>query len=254
MFSSRLLIIFAFAALTAAYPADNGPFPRPITTITETEFDDPSPWFRFPAFGNIFAPLTRLFSSFADIGPRIESDDEKFRVIVNVKDYSLSDLKVKVKGDFILVQGSHEAKQDDHDLFASQFVHTYSLPINASASDVTAKLTSDKYLIITAPLNGAGADDGKAVDREVPIVESKEAWKSEDKEDKDKKPEDVPVQASGVLPVEIDEAKGTTELPATEAEEEDRKELTTPSNREEVTVRDVPNEVNEISSSNEVQP
>lgn len=253
MLSSRLLLFIAFAALTAAYPADNGPFPRPITTITESDFDDPSPWFSFPAFKNIFAPLTRLFSSFADIGPRIESDDEKFRVIVNVKDYNLSDLKVKVKGDFILVQGSHEAKQDDHDVFASQFVHTYSLPINASASDVTAKLTSDKYLIITAPLNGA-AEEEKAVDREVPIVESKEVWKSEEKQDKDQKPEDVPVQASDVIPVELDEAKATTDLPATVADEEAKKEPTTPSDREEVTVRDIPNEVNEISSSNEIQP
>lgn len=288
MFSSRLFVFFALAALTAAYPAnDDGFFPRPITTITDTDFDDPSPWFRFPAFGNIFAPLTKLFSAFADIGPRIESDDDKFRVVVNVKDYGLSDLKVKVKGDFILVQGAHEAKQDDHDLFASQFIHTYSLPINASAADVTAKVTADKYLIITAPINGADAEKEKVVEREVPIVESTESWNNEEKVDKDKKPEDVPVKASDaapvtesdaipakesdavpvkeseavpvkdsdVAPIEIDEAKSpvTTGLPAALADE-DNKEATTPSNREEVTIRDIPDEVNEVNSLNEIQP
>lgn len=175
---SRYFTFFALLALAAAYPAGED-VPRPITSITDTDFDEPSPWFRFPPFGNIFAPLTKLFSSFADIGPRIEVDDDKFRVIVNVKDYKKEDLKVKVKKDFILVQGAHEAKHDDHDLFASQFFHTYTLPLNASASDVTATLTSDGYLIVNAPINGA--DETKVAELDVPIVESGKPLK-EDKE------------------------------------------------------------------------
>ncbi|XP_045770990.1 heat shock protein 67B1-like isoform X2 [Maniola jurtina] len=174
---SRYFAFFALLALAAAYPASDD-VPRPITTITDSDFEDPSPWFRFPPFGNIFAPLTKLFSSFADIGPRIEIDDDKFRVIVNVKEYKKEDLKVKVKGDFILVQGAHEAKHDDHDLFASQFFHTYSLPLNASASDVTATLTSDGYLDVIAPINGADENE-KAAEREVPIVESGKPLKEE---------------------------------------------------------------------------
>ncbi|XP_023950299.2 heat shock protein 67B1-like [Bicyclus anynana] len=179
---SRYFAFFALVALAAAYPASDD-FPRPITTITESDFEDQSPWFRFPPFGNIFAPLTKLFSSFAEIGPKIEIDEDKFRVIVNVKDYKKKDLKVKVKGDYILVQGAHEAKHDDHDLFASQFFHTYSLPLNASASDVTATLSSDGYLDVTAPVNGVD-DKNKVVDREVPIVESGKPLK-EDKEDRE---------------------------------------------------------------------
>nr|XP_034831759.1 heat shock protein 67B1-like isoform X1 [Maniola hyperantus] len=174
---SRYIAFFAVLALAAAYPASED-VPRPITTITDSEFEDPSPWFRFPPFGNIFEPLTKLFSSFADIGPRIDITDDKFRVIVNVKEYKKEDLKVKTKGDFILVQGAHEAKHEDHDLFASQFFHTYTLPVNASASDVTATLTSDGYLDVVAPINGADENE-KAGEREVPIVESGKPLKEE---------------------------------------------------------------------------
>ncbi|XP_046960810.1 uncharacterized protein LOC124530615 [Vanessa cardui] len=253
MFSPRLFAFLALVALAAAYPASDEPIPRPITTILETDFEDPSPWFRFPAFGNIFAPLTKLFSSFADIGPRIEADDDKFRVTVNVKDYKKEDLKVKVKNDFIFVQGAHEAKQDEHDLFASQFFHTYSLPENASASDVTAKLTSDGFLVVDAPLNGNDEKSkDKAVEREVPIVESGEPLQKEDKVEK------VDNAVPAVAPVEIDEApKVTTELPTTSVDDDERKEPTTPSDREEVTVLDnsIPsNEANEVNGANEIQP
>ncbi|XP_050345792.1 heat shock protein 67B1-like [Nymphalis io] len=256
MFSPRLFAFLALAAFAAAYPASDEPIPKPITTIMETDFEDPSPWFRFPAFGNIFAPLTKLFSSFADIGPRIEADDGKFRVTVSVKDYKKEDLKVKVKNDFIFVQGAHEAKQDDHDLFASQFFHTYSLPEKASASDVTAKLTSDGFLVVDAPLNGNDEKSkDKVVEREVPIVESGAPLEKE-KEDKIEKVDNA---VPAVAPVEIDEApKVTTELPTTSADTDvERKEPTTPSDREEVTVRDnsIPsNEANEVSDANEIQP
>ncbi|XP_059046938.1 alpha-crystallin A chain-like [Achroia grisella] len=218
MFSPRVLVAFAVLAAVAALPADK-PAPRPVTTITDEDFDD-SPWFSFPLFGNLFAPLWRLFPSFADIGPRIITDDNKFQVVVNVKDYKKEDLKVKVKGDFIFVQGSHEAKQDDRDVFASQFFHTYTLPANCSGSDVNAELSSDGYLVVSVPLNPEGAVKPKE-DREVPIVESGVPYQKEEKTE----------STTTVEPVS----------------EDDRKEPTTPSEREEVTEKD-----NDIPHGNEI--
>uniref|UniRef100_S4PT39 Heat Shock Protein 20.1 n=1 Tax=Pararge aegeria TaxID=116150 RepID=S4PT39_9NEOP len=231
---SRYFAFFALFALAVAYPASED-FPRPITTITESDFEDSSPWFRFPPFGNIFAPLTKLFSSFADIGPKILVEDDKFRVIVNVKDYKKEDLKVKVKGDFILVQGAHEAKHDDHDLFASQFFHTYTLPLNASASDVTASLSSDGYLDVTAPINGAD-ENNKVVEREVPIVETGKPLKeekvpavpvaSEDKVENIDKVEspDTPVEPIKVESVDKVETLDAPEEPLTKVENIDNVE------------------------------
>ncbi|XP_049883290.1 alpha-crystallin A chain-like [Pectinophora gossypiella] len=227
MFSPRLLAVLALIAAVGALPTDK-PVPRPVTTITEDDVDD-SPWFSFPLFGNLFAPLWRLLPSFGEIGPKIVADDNKFQVVVNVKDYKKDDLKVKVKNDFIFVQGSHEAKHDDHDVFASQFFHTYTLPVNSSGSDVTAEISPDGYLVVTAPLNGPN-ERAKDLDREVPITESATPYLKEDKT-KVEKPEAPPVS----VPVS--------------AAEDDRKEPTTPSDREDITEKD-----NDIPHGNEINP
>lgn len=213
MFSPRLFVVCAILATAVAVPVTDQPAPQPITSIYSEDIE--SPWLGFPIFGNLFAPLWKLFPSFADIGPRIIADDDKFQVVVNVKDYKKDDLKVKVKGDFIFIQGSHEAKQDDRDIFASQFFHTYTMPANSSSSDVTAELSNDGYLIVTAPVNDA-AEGAKEVDREVPIVETNKPYKEDDVE----KPTAQPSSTTSV------------------ADEEERKEPTTPSDKEDVTEKD----------------
>lgn len=221
MFSPRLLAVLAIFATAAAVPVTDQPLPQPITTLYNEDFENP--WLSFPIFGNLFAPLWKLFPTFAEIGPRIIADDDKFQVIVNVKDYKKDDLKVKVKGDFIFIQGSHEGKQDDRDIFASQFFHTYTLPANSSGADVTAELSNDGNLIVTAPVTGP-VEKGKEVDREVPIVETGK-------------------------PYIEDKVERTTPLPSvtTAGEEEEKKEPTTPSEKEEITEKD-----NVIPHGNEI--
>lgn len=211
MFSPRLFTLCAVLATAVAVPVTEQPAPQPITSIYSEDFESQSPWFNFPIFGNLFAPLWKLFPTFADIGPRIINDEDKFQVVVNVKEYKKEDLKVKVKGDFIFIQGSHEAKQDDRDIFASQFFHTYTLPSNSSGADVTAELSTDGNLIVTAPVS-AVAENAKEVDREVPIVETGKPYKD-------------------------DQVEKATVPPPTAAED-DRKEPTTRSDKEVATEKD----------------
>lgn len=237
-----MLAVLAVLACVSALPTTDKPVPRPVTTITDDDFDD-SPWFSFPLFGNLFAPLWRLLPSFGEIGPKIVADKDKFQVIVNVKDYKKEDLKVKVKGDFVFVQGSHEAKQDDHDIFASQFFHTYALPANSSGADVSAEISSDGYLVVGAPLRSAPVERSKDVDREVPIVESGRPYKQD---------VDTTTTSTSTAKVENTTTQGTTTLitkPTTLVEsDDDRKEPTTPSSdREEITEKD-----NNIYHGNEI--
>lgn len=231
MITPRLLAVFAVLACVAALPATDKPVPRPVTTITDEDFDD-SPWFSFPLFGNLFAPLWRLLPSFGEIGPKIVADKDKFQVIVNVKDYKTEDLKVKVKGDFVFVQGSHEAKHDDHDIFASQFFHTYALPANSSGADVSAELSSDGYLVVGAPLRSGPVDRAKDADREVPIIETGRPYKQENA---------TTTTASTINEEKTTQGKTTlVTKPTTLVEsDDDRKEPTTPSSdREGVTEKD----------------
>lgn len=239
MFTMRSLAIFALIATAVALPVQEKPIPKAITTITDEEFvpSAPAPWFNVPFFGDIsklFSPLWKLFPSFEDLGPRILADDDKFQVIVQVKDYKKEDLKVKVKGDFIFVQGSHEAKQEDHDLFASQFFHTYTLPANASAVDVTAALSSDGYLIVNAPIGGS-IEKQKESDIEVPIVETGKPYK----------------ESNPAVPDASSPASVSSPVPeiTTLSEADDRREPTTVADREEVTEKD-----NVIPHGNEVTP
>ncbi|CAH2050940.1 unnamed protein product, partial [Iphiclides podalirius] len=221
MLSPRVLSALALLAAVAALPVSDKPaHPQPITTVNDDEVDDFSSWFRGP-WDSLFSSVWKLIPSFADIGPRIVAKDDLFQVIVNVKKYKASDLTVKVKGDFVFVQGSHEAKHEESDVFASQFFHTYSLPANFSAAEVTAKLYSDGYLVVSAPLKGA---DEKPADREVPITETGTAYGDS---------------------ADADKPELTTVLPT----EDDKKEPTTPSEREDVTEKD-----NVIPHGAEAQP
>ncbi|CAH2095349.1 unnamed protein product [Euphydryas editha] len=251
MFSPKLIVFVAFLAVAATYPAIDI-IPRPINAISATFVNKPL----VIPLPHLIGPFTNLFSSSTNVGPKIDSDDDKFRIIVNVKDYKKDDLKVKVNNGFIFVQGSQETKQDDHDLFTSNFFHTYSLPVKASASDVTATLTSDGFLVVDAPLNVNGEKTNESVDRVVPIIESGEPLKKKNKADKVDKV-DQPVLT--VTPVDIDESpKVTTVVPSTSAEfDDDRKEPITSSDREEITVKDnaISNdELNEITTVNEAKP
>ncbi|XP_041975600.1 alpha-crystallin A chain-like [Aricia agestis] len=178
MFSPRTIAIFALLAVAAAGPVAD----RPADETLPPEFEDSFPWF-FPFGGisslkNFFNPFLKWFPSFGELGPRVQVTDDNFRVIINADGYRKEDLKVKVKGDYIIVQGSHEAKRDDHDLFASQFFNSYSLPANASAAAVTATLTSDNFLVVDAPISEQGAEPAEG-ERLVPIVESGKPLESE---------------------------------------------------------------------------
>ncbi|XP_050669812.1 uncharacterized protein LOC126968743 [Leptidea sinapis] len=201
--SPRLFAIFALFAVAAAFPSSDKPaVPNPITTISESELEDDSPWFSFPKFPfmNFFAPIWNLFPQITEFGPKIEVDDNIFKVIVNTESYKLDDLKVELKSGFVFIQGTHEAKKAEHDIFASQFFYTYTLPVNASIADVTAKLYTDNVLEISVPLNGNEGE--KAEKRIVPIVETGVAYKT-DKTDSTNPPA-----------IETDERKEPTTPPA----------------------------------------
>ncbi|XP_072938635.1 alpha-crystallin A chain-like [Epargyreus clarus] len=263
MFSSRMFAALALVAAVAAYPADNPFIPHPITTITESDFDDGAAFWSFPSLEKFFEPLWRLIPTFTEIGPRIDITDDKFSVIVNVKGYKKDDLKVKVKSDFIFIQGSHEAKDSDRDMFASQFFHTYSLPANASASDVSAKLYSDGFLEVVALLKGTGDKSRPSEEVDIPVIEVAEPYKNEaESTEAPQKLETPAITEVPAIPDDADttgKAEATTNLPTTFSDaEDDRRELTTASDREEVTEKDnsIPHgtEASEANELNEVQP
>nr|QTY40888.1 venom polypeptide precursor [Doratifera vulnerans] len=207
MFSPRILTVFALVAAATAWPASEKPqYPDPFTQLGSSDFfERDDRWYSF--FDRLFGPVFSYFPKFTELtqsGPKITEDDNKFQVIMKLDKFNKEDIKVKVKGCFLNIQGTHDSKKGDHEIFSSNFIQTYSLPANSSGKDVTAQFTSDNTLIVTAPKNGPA--DNEDVDRQVPIEETGKPYVPESKD----KPENKPSLEISTLP------------------EDDRKEPTTP--------------------------
>lgn len=221
--------LLAIVASAAAVPASDRSALPPLATVYDDDFG--GPWFSFPSISNIFAPLFKLFPTFSSLGPKVTSDENKFQIVMGgLKGYNKDDLKVKTKGSFIFIQGSHEVRPDEHDLIASQFYHTFLRPENSSSKDVTAELYNDGTLVVTALLS-ATEEKTKEEDRDIPVIEKDVPYVNEDKEDTDDKATVVPASSPA---------------PTTTAPEEEKKEPTTP---EDATEKD-----NVIPHGNEINP
>ncbi|XP_045499884.1 integumentary mucin A.1-like [Colias croceus] len=155
-----------------------------------------------------------MFPNFSDIGPQIEAGKDYTNVIVKVKNYKSEDLSVKIKGKYIYLQGNKKTVDDDRDI-ASEFLYTATLPTNVNTNDVSAKLYSDAYLVVTTP--NEGKKEGVYEDRVVPIVVVDEPFVKpvESATVTPAAPEKVP-EVTTVPPTQPDVPEATTQAETTE--------------------------------------
>ncbi|XP_060942545.1 alpha-crystallin A chain-like [Limanda limanda] len=92
---------------------------------------------------------------------RIEKD--RFVIYLDVKHFSPDELSINISDEFITIHGKHEDRQDDHGFVSREFLRKYRLPACVSGADVTASLSSDGLLTITAPRSSPGQE------RNIPI-------------------------------------------------------------------------------------
>ncbi|XP_066495430.1 alpha-crystallin B chain [Tiliqua scincoides] len=78
-------------------------------------------------------------------------DKDKFSVNLDVKHFSPEELKVKVLGDVIEVQGKHEERQDEHGFIAREFSRKYRIPADVDPLSITSSLSSDGVLTVNGP-------------------------------------------------------------------------------------------------------
>ncbi|XP_041975582.1 titin homolog [Aricia agestis] len=173
MLSPRSVTFLALMVAAAAHPALLPPvYKRPVTSLSRTELEDVQPWIKFPFFGNVLESFPHFLPTIPEAGPKIENDSRKFQVIINVKEYNKKEfLKVKTKGSFIIIQGAHADVQTQQSSVDSQFIQTYTMPLKVIQSSITATLTSDGYLVVTAPI-GSVINKITYNEKEIPIVES----------------------------------------------------------------------------------
>ncbi|KAG6441919.1 protein lethal(2)essential for life [Manduca sexta] len=105
---------------------------------------------------NAFKPIEQLSQAMSqlalkEMGSKITADNEKFQVNVDVQHFSPDEINVKVSDGYVVVEGKHNEKLDEHGYVSRQFVRRYALPQGCLPDTVQSKLSSDGVLTVTAP-------------------------------------------------------------------------------------------------------
>jgi len=59
---------------------------------------------------------------------QVTTDDEKFKITLDLKHFTPEEITVKTIGDSIEVRGKHEEKKDDHGVISRDFTRKYTIP------------------------------------------------------------------------------------------------------------------------------
>ena len=81
----------------------------------------------------------------------VKADKDKFQVNLDVQQFKPDEIHVKVVDKYVIVEGKHEEKQDEHGWISRQFTRKYLIPEQCNTGQVSSSLSSDGVLTITAP-------------------------------------------------------------------------------------------------------
>nr|AAV91361.1 heat shock protein 2 [Lonomia obliqua]AAV91389.1 ribosomal protein 18 [Lonomia obliqua] len=98
-----------------------------------------------------YRPWRHLAAAARDVGSSIKSDKDKFQVNLDVQHFAPEEIAVKTADGYIVVEGKHEEKKDDHGYISRQFVRKYAMPEGTLPETVESKLSSGGVLTIIAP-------------------------------------------------------------------------------------------------------
>ncbi|CAH2099201.1 unnamed protein product [Euphydryas editha] len=116
-----------------------------------------------------YRPWRHLAAAARDIGSNIKNESDKVQINLDVQHFAPEEISVKTVDGYIVVEGKHEEKQDQHGYVSRQFVRRYALPEGTLPETVESKLSSDGVLTITAPKKVPEAIKGE---RKVPIAQT----------------------------------------------------------------------------------
>jgi crystallin alpha B len=86
-----------------------------------------------------------------------------------VQQFKPDELTVKMVDDFVVVEGKHEERQDEHGFISRQFLRRYKLPSEVDPETVLSQLSSDGVLTISAPKKALPSSDNERI---VPITQT----------------------------------------------------------------------------------
>ena len=96
-------------------------------------------------------------------GSSIKVDKDKWQINVDVQHFSPDEITVKISNGFIVVEGQHEEKEDEHGFISRKFVRRFKLPEGSNPDTVESRLSSDGILSVVAPKKAEVAQGERAV-------------------------------------------------------------------------------------------
>lgn len=112
-------------------------------------------------------PWRNLSALNRDIGSSIKTDIDKFQVNLDVQHFAPEEISVKTVDGYIVVEGKHEEKEDEHGFISRQFKRRYALPEDCNPETVVSKLSSDGVLTVSAP-----RESSQKGERVIPITQT----------------------------------------------------------------------------------
>ncbi|XP_043279358.1 protein lethal(2)essential for life-like [Venturia canescens] len=100
---------------------------------------------------NYYRPWAELMREAEKGWSMVKNDKDKFHVALDVQQFKPEEIQVKVQDNFIVVEGKHEEKRDDHGIVSRHFVRKYMVPEQCDPEQTTSTLSSDGVLTISAP-------------------------------------------------------------------------------------------------------
>ncbi|XP_063835140.1 protein lethal(2)essential for life-like [Ostrinia nubilalis] len=116
-----------------------------------------------------YRPWRHLSNAVRDMGSSIKVEKDKFQINLDVQHFLPEEISVKTADGYIVVEGKHEEKKDDHGFVSRSFTRRYALPEGTHPETVESKLSSDGVLTITAPKK---VSDVSKAERPVPIAKT----------------------------------------------------------------------------------
>ncbi|XP_043279354.1 protein lethal(2)essential for life-like [Venturia canescens] len=97
-------------------------------------------------------------------GGHNNTDRDKFVINLDVKQFGLDEIVVKlIEKSVVVVDAKHEEKEDEHGWISRQFTRKYNVPPYYDTEQIESFLSSDGILTITAPKRKSLADTEKFI-------------------------------------------------------------------------------------------
>jgi len=114
---------------------------------------------------------------FANQNKEKKTEDDKFSVTLDTKDYKPSEVELVVDtNNKLIVKGRREVKTED-EIYDEEFNETFDLPSNVDDEEISLTQDKDGYLVIKAPLlindmNKAASEEEHETNESQAIVKS----------------------------------------------------------------------------------